>query len=66
MYNNTKTLTANSKSKKGDADYEALNNGLNTWKKWNDVDTVGLFTDAVNVKSWSSMNEVKDEEEVVE
>ena len=56
MYCNTKTLTADSKKSAGDPDYDALNDGLNTWKDWNDTDSVGLFNDPMSVPSWATQN----------
>ena len=56
MYCNTKTLTADSKKSAGDPDYDALNDGLNTWKDWNDADSVGLFNDPMSVPSWATQN----------
>ena len=65
MYCNTKTLTADSKKSEGDPDYDALNDGLNTWKTWTKADPTGSFTEVNSpavIESMGTLNFVKGEE----
>ena len=55
MYSNTKTLTADSKAAAGSLSHTWLNNGLNTWKDWDDKNQVF----ALNVPSLDTKNDVE-------
>jgi glucan-binding YG repeat protein len=55
MYSNTKTLTADSKAAAGSLSHTWLNNGLNTWKDWDDKNQVF----ALNVPSLDTRNDVE-------
>ena len=68
LYSNTKTLTAESGKKKGDHDFDELNDKLNTWKKWSDADKKaggsGRFNEISNpaiIESMGTLNYLKEE-----